>query len=35
MASFEFFPVGIAVLAIAARIVLLLPRQPKVNNKAS
>jgi len=35
MNSFELLPIGIAVLAIAARIVMLLPNQFNAGDKAA
>ena len=35
MIAFEYLPVGLAVLAVVARIAMFLPRQPKSQNQAA
>lgn len=35
MEAFEYLPVGIALVAVVARITLFLPRQPKSARRAS
>jgi len=35
MIAFEYLPVGLAVLAVVARIAMFLPRQPKRQNQAA
>ena len=35
MIAFEYLPVGLAVLAVVARIAMLLPRQSKSQNQAA